>query len=366
MNPQILTRKLVQFDTINPPGNEKDCCCYIGRILELGGFHVDYYEYAYGRRSLIARLTDKGGLPICFTGHLDTVPLGTKNWSKDPYQGELDGDRLYGRGSSDMKSGVAAMVLATLDYARQVGRENNVVLVLTAGEETGCEGAFYLSGLEGILGDATSIIVGEPTANRPFLAHKGVFWLKASVSGVTSHGSMPDLGVNAIYKAARIVADLESFQFSVDEHHQLGYPTLNLGTIRGGENINSVPDKVTLEIDIRSTPNISHKEILSKIQNLLGAEVEIGSIVDVEGFSTSSEDPFYHKVSSAIEKVSGSSPIPSAAPYFTDGPILQRAMGLPPMVILGPGEPSMAHQTDEYCSISKIAQSYEIYREILD
>src|SRR5262245_34116353 len=111
-----LTRSLLRFDTINPPGRERDCAKFAGALLQESGFDVQYFEYAEGRTSVVARAGGTSGKkPLCLTGHLDVVALGSRKWSKDPFAGESDGDRLYGRGVSDMKAGVAAIVLAARD-----------------------------------------------------------------------------------------------------------------------------------------------------------------------------------------------------------------------------------------------------------
>ncbi|HEX9455001.1 MAG TPA: M20/M25/M40 family metallo-hydrolase [Candidatus Binatia bacterium] len=148
-----LTRKLLGFETINPPGDERACALYLGSLLETAGYETRYYEFADKRSNLIARLAGRDEkLPICFTGHLDTVPLGSTSWSRDPFAGETDGDKLYGRGTSDMKSGVAAMVLMALRLARQANRRAGITLIFTAGEETTCERAGYLASLDNLLG----------------------------------------------------------------------------------------------------------------------------------------------------------------------------------------------------------------------
>jgi succinyl-diaminopimelate desuccinylase len=167
-----LTRKLLGFDTINPPGNERECAHYLGNLLEAAGYETRYYELADKRSSLIARLVGTGEkLPICFTGHLDTVPLGSTPWSQDPFVGETDGDKIYGRGTSDMKSGVAAIVLMALRVALEAKRRSGITLILTAGEETTCEGSGYLASLDNVLGKAGALIAGEPSANVPYIAH---------------------------------------------------------------------------------------------------------------------------------------------------------------------------------------------------
>jgi succinyl-diaminopimelate desuccinylase len=111
--PVQLTRDLLHFNTINPPGMERDCARFLGRLLEDAGFSVAYHEFADARTSVIATIGGRQEKPpICFTGHIDIVPLGAANWTKDPFAGEMDGDLLYGRGSTDMKSGIAASVVA--------------------------------------------------------------------------------------------------------------------------------------------------------------------------------------------------------------------------------------------------------------
>src|SRR5689334_682445 len=136
IDPRALTRELLAFNTINPPGMERACARHLGRLLETAGFTLSYHEFAESRTSLIARIGgDSSKPPICFTGHIDTVPLGAARWTRDAFAGETDGDRLYGRGSTDMKSGIAAFVCAALELAPRLARGPGLVLVITAGEE---------------------------------------------------------------------------------------------------------------------------------------------------------------------------------------------------------------------------------------
>src|SRR5207253_2770055 len=133
------TRSLLAYDTINPPGREQDCARRAGALLGEWGFSVAYHDYEPGRTSVVARAGGNDAkAPLCLTGHLDTVALGTRPWSKDPFAGEADGDRLYGRGVSDMKAGVAAILLAARNVAPRLGGTPGIVVVLTAAEEGGC------------------------------------------------------------------------------------------------------------------------------------------------------------------------------------------------------------------------------------
>jgi len=232
-----LTRSLLEFETVNPPGRERDCARYAGAMLQEWGYKVDYYEYEDSRTSVIARAGGNDArAPLCLTGHLDVVPLGARAWTRDPFSGESDGDRLYGRGSSDMKAGVAAMLLAARALAGKLRNTPGIVLVLTAAEEGGCIGSKHLAQTQ-LLGSAGAMVVGEPTSNYPLVGHKGSVKFHARFRGVSAHGSMPHLGVNAVYKAAKAVRKLEAFDFRAREHAVMGKPTLNVGTFEGGSGV---------------------------------------------------------------------------------------------------------------------------------
>jgi len=359
-----LTQELIRFNTINPPGNEKPCADYLGEILESAGFFVSYHDFAEDRTSLVARAGDGSKPPLCFTGHIDTVPLGAMKWSKDPLAAHIEDNRLYGRGSSDMKSGVAAFVFSMVELMPHLKNTPGVVLVITAGEETGCEGAFQLVKQGDVLGEAGAIIVAEPSANYPLIGHKGALWLKARSQGITAHGSMPELGENAIYKSARAITKLEEFDFNVARHEILGKPTLNVGTVEGGMNINSVPDMAEVGIDIRTIPSQQHSQVKEGLQSYLGEEVEIDTLVNVGAIWTNPHDTWIREVFKIMTPILGEEIETRTASYFTDAAALTPAYGGAPTVILGPGEPLMAHQTDEYCQIDRIEQAVEAYLKL--
>jgi succinyl-diaminopimelate desuccinylase len=360
-----LTRELTRLRSINPPGDEKPCADHLAGILEAAGLEVAAYSFAEGRTSLVARLEGPGDAPpLCVTGHLDTVPLGAAPWKADPLGGEIDGERLYGRGSSDMKSGVAAMARMAIDLARLPRRRAGLVLVFTAGEETGCDGARYLADLGNVLPRAGALIVGEPTANRPLIGHKGALWLQAVFRGVTAHGSMPEQGDNALHKAARGVVRLADHGFNLPPHRHLGSPSINIGTLHGGLNINSVPDRAEVQIDIRTIPGQSNDALSEEIGSVLGEGAEVSRIVDVRAIASDPGDDWIAEVFDICAAATGERIAPRGATYFTDASILVPAMGDIPAVILGPGEPSMAHKTDEYCRVPKIEEAVHLYTEI--
>jgi len=360
-----LTRELVATRTINPPGEEEKAASLLAARLSDAGLEVVEHEFAPGRTSLVARTRTRGERPaLCLTGHLDTVPLGGADWSRDPFSGESDGDRLYGRGTSDMKGGTAAIVVAAERIAALGAGAAGLELVLCAGEETGCEGALALAGADGALGRCGAVLVAEPTTNYPCVAHKGVVWADAVARGRTAHGSMPHLGENAIYKLARAVARLEDFSLEASEHPLLGMPTISLGTFSGGININSVPDFATAGIDVRTVPGMSGDGVLSALAERLGEEVELEPRVVLEAIDTDPGDEWVQDVFSVMEPLIGEAPSARGLAYFTDAAALSPAYGTPPTIICGPGDAEQAHRTDESCSMAALEASAEGFFDI--
>ncbi len=361
-----LTRDLLHFDTVNPPGRERDCAHRAGTLLQEWGYAVEYFEYEEGRTSVIARAGGKGGKPpLCLTGHLDVVPLGTRKWSKDPFSGESDGGKLFGRGASDMKAGVAGMMVAARSFGRKLAGTPGIVLVLTAAEENGCIASRHLAELPRLMGKAGAIVVGEPTSNYPMVGHKGSIKFNASFAGVSAHGSMPQLGVNAIYKAAKAIAQLETFEFGVQQHAVMGLPTLNVGTVEGGSGVNLVPDLAKIGVDIRTVPGTDHKALVSRLKDLLSAgKIEV--VADSEAVWTEPGEAWVQRVFGICKPILKEAPVARTMPYMTDAANLRKVYNGAPTLVLGPGEAAMAHQTDEYCNIERIRQSVEIYEALIE
>jgi succinyl-diaminopimelate desuccinylase len=364
-----LTQTLLRMDTVNPPGNEDQCTQYLAGLLGAAGYVCQLFEFAPHRATLVARIGGKPGLlPICFTGHVDVVPLGSAPWTHAPFGAEIVDGKLYGRGSSDMKSGVAAFVVAAIALAEQLRDSAGLTLVITAGEETGCEGAFHLAALEqaiNFMGTAGALVVAEPTANEPLVGHKGAFWLRANATGVTAHGSMPERGDNAVYKIARAALALEDYDFEQAPHALMGAPSLNVGTVRGGLNINSVPDAAEMTIDIRTVAGQDHRQIWGCLCHRLGDGVTLQTLLDVPSVYTAPEHPWMQRVMAHCQPLFSAPLQPKTVSYFTDAAALLAPLGQPPTVILGPGEPQMAHQTDEYCMVERIAEAEQLYRAII-
>lgn len=363
IDPVALTQELVRIDTRNPPGDEAACADFLEAVLTRAGFAVTRHGFGERRHNLVARMGG-GRVRAMFTGHIDVVPLGTLPWTTDPFGGAIVDGKLYGRGATDMKAGVAAMIAAIAAEAAWIAENGAVTLVLTGGEETGSDGARALLATDA-LGTADFLVVGEPTANRFLAGHKGALWLNACCAGVTAHGSTPHLGDNALYKAARAALSLEYYQFNTARHPVMGEPTLNVGTMHAGQNINSVPDRAEFTIDIRTIPGLAHDSVREQVGFTLGADTQLATLVDLPPVWSEPGGAIMRQLAAAYRDATGLDPAPATANYFTDASVLAPALGHLPTVICGPGDPAMAHKTNEYCEVSKIIEAEAIYRSLI-
>ena len=367
VDPVNLCQELVRIESTNPGGNEQACAHFLGQLLEAADFAVSYHDFAPQRTSVVAI---KGGHArsrrLCFAGHIDTVPLGGGRWQVDPYAGEIIADRLYGRGATDMKSGIASFVAAAINMGEALAAEPGVLLIMAAGEETGCEGSKVLGPELAKAMQVGAMVIAEPTYNQPKIGHRGAFWLRMKALGKTAHGAMPELGINALYKAARAVGKLEDFGFNVTPHPYLGGNSISVGNLHAGQNVNSVPDSAVMEVDIRTIPGVHHQGLLEGFRGYLEEDIaEIDAFVDLDGVWTTPDDPWITRVYGLCARVLGEYPTVGALPFFTDASVLKPAFNQPATVILGPGETHMAHQTDEYCLVDNLPVATALYEVIL-
>ena len=401
-----LTRSLLAIDTVNPPGNEAVCARRIGHHLQALGFAVRYQEFASGRANLVASIGGAGeatdsrvgeprddpqedsrddprdnprDAPIVFTGHLDTVPLGAAQWRRDPFAGEVDGDRLYGRGSSDMKGGIAAMLVAAQRLAPRLrSSARGLVFVLTAAEEGGCVGSRHLVASGELPRRVGAVVVGEPTSNYPHVGHKGTIKFHARFDGVAAHGSMPHLGENAIYKAACAACRLQAFRFGSAagsnngagsaqdiDHPVMGRPTLNVGTLHAGDTINSVPDRAVMGVDIRTVAGMDHAQVLGQVRDAMGPQAQLDVFQDSPPVWTAPVDDWVRGVFDLCGRVLREPIEPRTTTYNTDAGNLRRAWPQAPVLVLGPGDAPMAHQTDESCSVMRLREAVALYETLM-
>lgn len=338
-----------------------------GALLDDAGFTVALPGWALGREQLVAR-TGSTSAPLTLTGHLDTVPADPAQWAVDPWAAERDGDRIVGRGTSDMKSGVAALLVAAATHATRPHSCRGLQVVLTAGEETGCTGAAALRRGDLLVGGP--LLVAEPTANRLLLGHKGAHWMQLTAKGRAAHGSAPELGVNAVVRLARAAVALHDHG-DWPTHADFGPVTANVGLLAGGQQPNVVPDTARLLLDVRTVPGVDGVWLRGVVAGLAGSGVQVEDHVVLPVVDTAPDDPFVGVVADALATAGVDADPQRPARFFTDASVLAGllagAEGRPaPTVVLGPGEPDQCHVVDEWCSAARVELAVEVYVDLLD
>jgi acetylornithine deacetylase/succinyl-diaminopimelate desuccinylase family protein len=369
-----LTIQLVQTATENPPGNEKIAAQLLKPLLSKMGFKIKTVLSPKGRWNVVAeRRWGKGGRILIFNGHLDVVPAGDPSqWKYPPFEGKLSKGRIYGRGASDMKSGIVSFIhaLSTIERSRIPLHRGAVILHLVSDEEShGHHGMGFLTQKVGIQGDAA--LVGEPTDLQPVIAQKGALWLRISTLGKSAHASRPHLGVNAIEKMTKLMQRLNSFPLQ-KEHPLLGKPTLNIGTIQGGTKINIVPDRCEIEVDRRILPGEKKEAVLGEMKAILDSlrsqdllfQYRIEEIDFAEPSEIDPEEEIVRIAVEAIQEVMGKKPTLRAFSGFTDSRFYVNRYHIPTL-ILGPGGVDQSHTTDEFVEVEALVHAAHIYGLIL-
>ncbi|AQT67557.1 putative succinyl-diaminopimelate desuccinylase [Anaerohalosphaera lusitana] len=337
--------------------------------LEPLGIDCDVDCWDTCRANFTAHLGSNGDRPgLLFAGHLDVVPPGDAVWSHPPFEpAEVEG-KMYGRGTADMKSGLAAVAAAIAEIKNEdTELAGDVIFTATADEETGSYGIKrfiekrtpHLSRLQGI-------VVPEPTGLEIVTGHRGILWLEFRTHGKTAHGSMPELGVNAITRMLPLLNKLNGYELPADEDPMLGRSTLSINEIHGGKATNVVPDACSLKIDIRTLPQQSQEGLIEHFQQMvrkIGVEhadfdADIEVIKSVEALLTDSNCEFVKSLRRATEGKK-----PGIVSYTTDGPWLAE-LGVP-VVIFGPGEPSACHKPDEYVELDQLERAKDHYKDLI-
>lgn len=357
------------LDTSNVPVIE-----YLAQCFEDLGFSVEMVESAatsaqtIGNKklNLIATLgSGPGGLVLA--GHTDTVPLDEALWSVDPFRlTEKDG-RLYGLGSTDMKSFFPIIMEAMKAFEGATFKQPLIVLA-TADEETSMQGARTIAELG--RPKARCAIIGEPTGMRPINAHKGIMMESIDIQGQSGHSSDPDLGRNALEAMHSVIGELISFRRDLQQRFEnqiftIPRPTLNLGCIHGGDNPNRICGHCHLEFDIRLLPGMEiaamREEINRRVQPIADRFGVTASVKPLfSGLPAFMTDPNNELVKTA-ERLTGNSA--GTVAFGTEGPLLQR-LGMD-TIILGPGDIDQAHQPDEYVTLDRIPPFIAVLQNLI-
>ena len=303
--------KMLQINTVNPPGNEKVLAELIAKEMASVGIETEVVDLGNNRANVVARIRGTGEKKaLLFNGHLDTVPPGDVEWEHGPYSGDIVDGKIYGRGSSDMKGGLAAMIIAAKAIKKsKLELKGDLIFSGTAGEETDSIGAFdFLN--KGGLKDVGAIIIGEPSSCGINIAEKGALWLAITTFGKTAHAAFPDSGINAITCMNTLLNEILNYKFKYCENELLGHPTMNIATINGGVKTNVVPDKCKVTLDIRTVPGMKHSDIIKEFEGIIaklqeqvpGFKATIEYLNDRPAVETAIDDPFIKLAQEVIQE----------------------------------------------------------------
>jgi acetylornithine deacetylase len=356
-----LAEALISIDSRNPslvvgaPG-EGEIAAFLAAVLDEWGFAVEMTEVAPGRSNVVARVGNQGGPTLMFNGHLDVV--GTAGMSHDPWRGGRRGGRLYGRGASDMKAGVAAMCAAAA-RAAEAGVEGELIVAAVCDEEWASIGTASLVAA-GVVADAA--IVCEPTRLAIMPAHKGFVWIDVVIHGRAAHGSRWDLGIDAIRHAGMLLAELDDFDETVlpeRSHPLLGRPSLHASTIDGGTGMSTYPDRCLLRLERRTIPGEGPEAVLGEVRaacdRVKTRRPHFEASVTLQlhrGASDVAPDSEIVRALAAAAESCGEKVILGGMSAWTDAAFLNEA-GIP-AICFGPGDIALAHADEEFVIIEEI------------
>jgi succinyl-diaminopimelate desuccinylase len=408
-----LASDMIKIDTSNPPGKTRELADFIIDYLQINGLSGDTVQFEEGKVNVIAKV-GRGSPTLIINGHMDVVPPGdVSRWTHPPFSGMITDDgKVWGRGATDMKGGLAVITALFVDIAEAIEKEGlgTLIYAATADEEVGGQNGVGALVEQGVLkGDA--VIIAEPSGvDTVSVGEKGLCQVRLTAKGRSAHGSVPILGENAILKAMDAVQILSkavsaiNLRLSVPEdlkpllassaetlfeeaskrrvrlsraeaEYVIEKITFNPGKIEGGTKVNVVPDICRVEIDMRTPLSMALpsggpsacKRIVEEAYDLLrmdlgggSKDIELEIINSSEPNYTDPSSPLVRAVSESVKEVLGREPRLRIETGATDGRYF-RIMGIP-VVIYGPGEPFVAHSYDEYVMIDDLLTAYEVLR----
>lgn len=353
--------------------SESAVAAYIHELLTAEGIQTDLTEVEAGRFNVTGILQGTGkGRSLMLCGHLDTVPA---YGMEDPFSGRVECSKLYGRGSCDMKGPLAAMLAAFISIKRSgILHPGDLIFAGVIDEEQMGKGIEYIA-QHGPFVDAT--VIGEPTDMRLALGHKGLEWLKINVYGKKVHGGSMDKGINAIAMASRLIARIYGQYAHIlkrRRHPMLGYPTINIGKIEGGDQPSTVPGLCTLEIDRRWIPEENIEQVYDELTAIItklhqqdpkfNAEIKsffpTGELLPHKPFCTDESDPIVQSAYRAMRQAKYKKMKPTVFPAWTDAGILA-AFTQTKCIIIGPGDLTLAHTSEEFIETEDLKRAAQFY-----
>ncbi len=373
-----LLASLVGFDTTSDASNLPLLDLVEGLLDDHGVPHERVPDPTGRKANLLARIGPDVEGGVVLSGHTDCVPVQGQRWRRDPFQLTREGDRLHGRGTTDMK-GFLAVVLAALPRMAAAGLRRPLLLALTYDEEVGTLGA--PSAVERLVAAhprPAAVVIGEPTLLVPVVAHKGIRAFTVTASGLDGHSSQPHRASNAVAALARLATFIDDLatehrQAAGDPRFDPPYTTFNLATLHGGQAINIVPREATLTFEYRPVPADDSSALADRIEEhartvvepLLREPTGVGGItfrLDATARALAAEPDGVAEA--LVRRLGGSTAPAGTVPFGTDGGHFQAA-GLS-TVVFGPGSIEQAHQPDEWIEVAQLEACATFVDRLID
>jgi acetylornithine deacetylase len=367
-----LARALIQIDSRNPTlapdsAGEGECARALASVLDDWGFAVELSETPPGRPNVVARLGPADTPALMLNGHLDVV--GVDGMTHEPFAAEVRGNRIYGRGSADMKGGLAAICAAALEGVGS-GAKRQIVVTAVVDEEYESLGmrALLASGVS-----ADAAIITEPTRLAICPAHRGFAWFDVSLRGRAAHGSRYDIGVDAITHAGLVLAELDQLEGTRDSgsrHPLLGRGSLHASKIHGGVGMSTYPEACDLAIERRTLPGESTEKAMAEIVDACARVKARHANFDAKVTLTTAQlpsevppdAPIVRRLRRALERENVPVKIEGFSAW-TDAALLNEA-GIP-AICFGPGDISMAHAAEEFVPVEEIGLATRVLTRVV-
>lgn len=365
-----ILQDVIQIKSVN--GNEKLVADYYKNLLEEHGIESAFIPYSEDRVSLVAELKGgETGKVLAFNGHTDVVDAGNlEEWTYPPFEGKIVDEKMYGRGTTDMKAGLTALAIAMIELKESKEPfKGTLKFVANMGEEMGMLGSEQLVN-EGYVDDVDAFIIAEPTGSEAVVtSSKGSLQYEIISRGKTAHSSTPEVGINSILQLNHYMTVFnDKFEEAIQgiDNEKLGIPVNVFSVIHGGEQINSVPHKTVLQGNARTIPEFDNNETLniiyeavSETNSVIEGSIELNILQNNFTADSDAESDLVH----AIRKASGKEIPTIGLPAATDASNYIRTPKDIEMAIYGPGSMALAHTIDEYVEIDDYLEFIDIFHK---
>ncbi|EMF0286779.1 ArgE/DapE family deacylase [Enterococcus hirae] len=365
-----ILQEMIRIKSVN--GNEGEVAAYLNQLLNQHGIQGEIISHTEGRDNLVATYHNGQGRVLGLSGHMDVVSAGDEsNWTYPPFAAKIKGNRLYGRGTTDMKSGLAAMVIAMIEL-KESGKPFNgtIKLLATVGEEVGELGSEQLT-KAGYVDDLDGLIIGEPTNYNLMYTHMGSINYTVVSHGKEAHSSMPQEGYNAINHLNEFITRANEQMDALAQTFQnsaLGKTIHNVTVINGGNQVNSIPSQAQLQGNIRSIPEFPNDQIIDLLQKIVdelneGTNYHLELTIDYNKIPVKAnpDSSLIHHIQKQFKQ-----PLPLVgAAATTDAAEFTKSAHSFDFVVFGPGVVNLPHQIDEYVEIDNYLDMIDTYQAII-